>query len=138
MAARAGHGRNRPRRRTALLPLGFGAPDVVSVACYALAGLVFAPYGSLTTALLQRASEPSSIAQVLAAQRTVLILSGPVGVGLGGLLVTTLGVRPAFLIAALGTVTLGICAAVAQRSRSSRTPGRRFDRRSPAADGRQP
>ena len=103
----------------AFLPLGLGASDLVSVACYALAGLIFAPYGSLTTALLQRQCEPSSIAQVLAAQRTVMILSGPVGAGLGGLLVTGFGVRPAFLVAAAGTVALGVSAAAAQ------LPGRR-------------
>lgn len=104
---------------TAFLPLGLGASDLVSVACYALAGLIFAPYGSLTTALLQRRCEPSSVAQVLAAQRTVMILSGPVGAGLGGLLVTGFGVRPAFLVAAAGTVALGVSASAAQ------LPGRR-------------
>jgi MFS family permease len=96
----------------ALLPLGLGAPDLVSVACYAAAGLIYAPYGSLTTAQFQRATDPSSLAQVLAARRTVMILSGPVGTGLGGLLVTTLGARPAFLIAALATLALGLAAAV--------------------------
>jgi MFS family permease len=97
----------------ALLPLGLGAPDPVAVACYALAGLIFAPYGALTTALFQRVADPSSIAQVLAARGTVMILSGPVGVGLGALLITALGVRAAFLIAALATLALGILAAAA-------------------------
>jgi hypothetical protein len=62
---------------------------------------------------------------VLAAQRTVLILSGPVGVGLGGLLVTGLGVRPAFLIAALGTVTLGVAASVGVAARRGSPAPRR-------------
>jgi Major Facilitator Superfamily len=100
----------------ALLPLGLGAPDPIAVACYAMAGLIFAPYGSLTTALFQRTCDRSSIAQVLAARGTVMILSGPAGVGLGGLLVTGMGVRAAFLIASAGTLALGVLAAFASWS----------------------
>jgi MFS family permease len=95
----------------AFLPLGLGVPDAIGVACFAVAGLIYAPYGSLTTSLFQRATDPASLSQVLAARRTVLIASGPVGTGLGGLLVTGLGARPAFLIAAVATVALGLAAA---------------------------
>ncbi|WP_203834756.1 MFS transporter [Winogradskya humida] len=94
----------------AFLPLGLGAPVAVSVAGLAVAGIVYAPYGSITIVLFQRSADR---AQVLAARRTVMILAGPVGVGTGGLLVTGLGPRPAMLVTAVGTMTLGILAAAA-------------------------
>jgi hypothetical protein len=106
----------------ALLPLGLDAPTPVSVAGFALAGFIFAPYGALTTALFQRAATPDSRAQVLAARRTVLILSGPAGVGLGGLLVAGWGARAAMLLAAIATLLLGLLTAALTARRGSGPP----------------
>ncbi|WP_305782378.1 MFS transporter [Symbioplanes lichenis] len=95
----------------ALLPLGWDLPVVAAAGCMAVAGFVYAPYHAITLAVFQRSAPREALASVLAARRTVLILSGPVGVGAGGVLVTTYGARPAFLVAGGGTVLLGLVTA---------------------------
>ncbi|MFI5938418.1 MFS transporter [Actinoplanes sp. NPDC051494] len=89
----------------ALLPVGLGAPVAVSVACFGLAGIMYGPFGAITVALFQRSPQRTP---VLAARRTVMILSGPVGVGAGGVLVTTAGALPAILVSAAATLVLGV------------------------------
>jgi MFS transporter, DHA3 family, macrolide efflux protein len=95
----------------ALLPLGLGAPTVVALGSFALAGLVWAPFTSTSMALFQRTTPTDRLGQVLAANGTVLVVAVPLGTVLGGPLVTAMGARETLLASAVATVVLGACAA---------------------------
>jgi hypothetical protein len=76
---------------------------------------------SLSMAVLQDASPPGALAQVIAARGSLLILASPLGTALGGPLVAALGARGTLLISALGTIVLGLIttAVLAARRRAS-------------------
>ena len=93
-----------------LLPLGLGAPTVVSVVCFALGGLSWAPYQATSMTLLQRTAPPGQLAQVLAANSAVALLAAPAGISVGGVLSAAFGARNALLIA---SATIMVIAAVA-------------------------
>lgn len=95
----------------ALLPLGLGAPHWVSLAGFGLSGLIWAPYPSVTTALFQRA-RGDLLPQVLAARGAVTVVTVPLGTMLGGPLITAVGARGSLLVSAVGTIALGLVAAV--------------------------
>ena len=95
----------------ALLPLGLGAPTVVTLASFTLAGTIWAPYMSTSMALFQRTTPADRLGQVLAANGSVLVVALPLGTVLGGALVTTIGARETLLASAVATVVLGACAA---------------------------
>ncbi|WP_327001560.1 MFS transporter [Dactylosporangium sp. NBC_01737] len=96
----------------AMLPLGLGAPTVLAVTSFALAGCVWAPYMSTSMALFQRTTPAGDLPQVLAANGSVLVLAVPVGTVLGGPLVAGLGARETLLVCALATIVLGLLAAL--------------------------
>lgn len=95
----------------ALLPLGLGAPTVVALASFTLAGFIWAPYMSTSMALFQRTTPADRLGQVLAANGSVLVVALPLGTVLGGPLVTAIGARETLLASAVATVVLGVCAA---------------------------
>ncbi|GAA3217346.1 MFS transporter [Dactylosporangium siamense] len=95
----------------ALLPLGLGAPTVLAVASFALAGAIWAPYMSTSMALFQRTTPPADLPQVLAANGSVLVLAVPLGTVLGGFVVGPLGARSTLLTCAAATIALGVVAA---------------------------
>jgi hypothetical protein len=69
--------------------------------------------------VFQDASPPGTLAQVLAARSSLLILAGPIGTALGGPLVAALGARGTLLASALATIALGlITTAVLTRTRA--------------------
>lgn len=113
--------RDRPLRATllgivvafgaALLPLGLGAPVLVSLPAFAVAGLVWAPYLPTATALFQRRAGAAELPRVLAANGAVTVLAVPLGTMLGGPATAALGARPTLLVCAVGTVALGLLAA---------------------------
>lgn len=96
---------------TALLPLGLGAPTVLAVASFALAGAIWAPYMATSMALFQRTTPAADLPQVLAANSSVLVLAVPLGTMLGGPLVSGLGARETLLGCAAGTIALGVLTA---------------------------
>ncbi|WP_306211863.1 MFS transporter [Actinoplanes sp. RD1] len=108
----------------AFLPLGWGVPVVAAAACMGVAGFVYAPYNAITLAVFQRSAPPEALAPVLAARRTLLIVSGPVGVGAGGVLVSAYGVEPAFLVTGCGTLLLGLVTAGVVATSRRRAPSK--------------
>jgi hypothetical protein len=72
--------------------------------------------------VLQDASPPGALAQVIAARGSLLILAAPLGTAFGGPLVAALGARGTLLASALATVALALVttAILAARRRGSR------------------
>ena len=66
---------------------------------------------STSMALFQRSTSADQLAQVLAANSTILVLAVPLGTILGGPLVTAIGAGTTLLICAFATITLGTAAA---------------------------
>ncbi|WP_431876685.1 MFS transporter [Micromonospora marina] len=117
-----GHLRGRPLRATlagvvslfgaALLPLGLGAPVVLSLPAFALAGLVWAPYQPTATALFQRRAGTVDLPRVLSANGAVTVLAVPLGTMLGGPATAAFGARRTLLACAVAILALGLTAAV--------------------------
>jgi DHA3 family macrolide efflux protein-like MFS transporter len=109
---------------TFMLPLGTNAPASVALVCFAVAGLIWAPYMSVSMTLFQRNVPSAALAQVLAANATIIVLSVPLGTLLGGPLVAVLGARHALLTCAVAIQILGIAAAIILLlERAGSTPG---------------
>ena len=103
----------------ALLPLGLPGPLWLALAAFFAGGVIFGPWMSLSMGVFQDASPPGTLAQVLAARSSLLILAAPIGTAFGGPLVAALGARGTLLASALATITLGlITTAVLTRARS--------------------
>lgn len=96
----------------ALLPLGLPGPLWAGLAAFFAGGVIFGPWTSLSMGVFQDASPPGTLAQVLAARSSLLILAAPVGTALGGPLVAALGARGTLLASALATITLALITAV--------------------------
>ncbi|MEV4516898.1 MFS transporter [Dactylosporangium sp. NPDC049525] len=97
---------------TAMLPLGLGAPTVLAVSSFALAGAIWAPYMSTSMALFQRTTPAAELPRVLAANGSILVLAVPLGTILGGPLVAGFGARETLLLCAVATIALGVLAAL--------------------------
>jgi hypothetical protein len=95
----------------ALLPLGLPGPLWAGLAAFFAGGVIFGPWTSLSMGVFQDASPPGTLAQVLAARSSLLILAAPVGTALGGPLVAALGARGTLLASALATITLALITA---------------------------
>src|SRR5690242_11159152 len=103
----------------ALLPLGLPAPRWAGLAAFFAGGLIFGPWMSLSMGVFQDASPSGTLAQVLAARSSLLILAGPIGTAFGGPLVAALGARGTLLASALATIALGlVTTAVLARART--------------------
>jgi predicted MFS family arabinose efflux permease len=94
-----------------MLPMGLGAPTVVSVVCFGVAGLLWPPYSSLSTTLFQRSAPSALLPQALAASSAVRVLSVPLGTALGGPLVAGLGAVGALRLSGGAIAVLGLAAA---------------------------
>jgi MFS transporter, DHA3 family, macrolide efflux protein len=103
----------------ALLPLGLGAPTPVSLAGFAIGGVIYAPYNSIAMAVFQDRAPTGALASLLAARAGLMIVASPLGTALGGPLVTALGARGTLFASALTTIALAILAAAAQAARRS-------------------
>ncbi|WP_406083570.1 MFS transporter [Streptomyces virginiae] len=104
-----------------MLPLGLGAPTAMSVVCFGVAGLLWPPYSSLSTTLLQRSAPSALLPQALAASSAVRVLSVPLGTALGGPLAGGLGAVGALRLSGAGIVVVGLVAASALTLRAART-----------------
>jgi MFS family permease len=91
-----------------LLPFGFGAPPAVTVACFALGGLIYGPFTALSFTLFQDRTPEEWLTTVLAVRGAALLASSPMGAALGGPLTAALG--PRAVLAASGAATLTLVA----------------------------
>jgi len=111
----------------ALVPLGLVTPLWTALAALFAGAVIWGPWMSLSMGVLQDASPPAAMAQVIAARGSLLILAAPLGTALGGPLVAALGARGTLLASALATVALALITAaiLAARRRvpATGTPG---------------
>ena len=96
----------------ALLPLGLPAPLWVGLAAFCAGGVICGPWTSLSMGVFQDASPPGTLARVLAARSSLLILASPIGTAFGGPLVSAVGARGTLLVSALATIALGLITTV--------------------------
>ncbi len=106
----------------ALVPLGLPGPLWVGLAAFFAGAVIWGPWMSLSMAVLQDASPPGALAQVIAARGSLLILAAPLGTALGGPLVAALGARGTLLASALGTIVLGLITVVVLAAARRRAP----------------
>ena len=97
----------------ALVPLGLATPLWAGLAAFFAGAVIWGPWMSLSMAVLQDASPPGALAQVIAARSSLLILAAPLGTALGGPIVAALGARGTLLASAIATIVLGLAAAAA-------------------------
>ena len=71
-----------------LLPFAF-APIPVTLAAFAIGGLIYGPFIPLTYALFQSSTTAANLPSVLAARSAVVMVSTPLGTAIGGPLVGT-------------------------------------------------
>ena len=108
----------------ALVPLGLVTPLWAALAAFFAGAVIWGPWMSLSMGVLQDASPPAAMAQVIAARSSLLTLAAPLGTALGGPLVAALGARGTLLASALGTVAVGLITAAILEARR-RHPGPR-------------
>ena len=82
----AGHG-------VAMLPFALLVPAAVSLAGFALGGLIYGPYSALAFTRFQALTPASWLTTVLAIRSAVLLTASPVGAALGGPLTAAAGPR---------------------------------------------
>jgi hypothetical protein len=92
----------------ALVPLGLPTPLWIGLATFFAGAVIWGPWTSLSMAVFQEASPAGSLAPILAARSSLLILASPLGTALGGPLVAALGARGTLLASALTTIALGL------------------------------
>jgi Major Facilitator Superfamily len=106
----------------ALIPLGLVTPLWLALAAFFAGAVIWGPWMSLSMGVLQDASPPAALAQVIAARSSLLILAAPLGTALGGPIVAVLGARGTLLVSALATFALALITAaiLAARRRGHR------------------
>jgi MFS transporter, DHA3 family, macrolide efflux protein len=92
----------------AIVPLGLPAPLWIGLAAFFAGAVIWGPWMSLSMAVLQDASPPGALAQVIAARSSLLILASPLGTALGGPIVAALGARGTLLASGTATIVLGL------------------------------
>jgi predicted MFS family arabinose efflux permease len=94
-----------------LLPFGF-APIPVTLAAFAIGGLIYGPFIPLTYALFQSSTTAVNLPLVLAARSAIVMISTPLGTAIGGPLVGILGASGTLAVSGLATLLLAAAAAV--------------------------
>jgi MFS family permease len=92
----------------AIVPLGLHAPLWAGLAAFFAGAVIWGPWMSLSMAVLQDASPPGALAQVIAARSSLLILAAPLGTAFGGPIVAALGARGTLLASGVATIGLGL------------------------------
>jgi predicted MFS family arabinose efflux permease len=93
-----------------LVPFMF-APVGVTIACFAVGGLIYGPYIPLTYAMFQSATTTANLPSVLAARSAFTVIATPLGAAVGGPLVGALGASR--MLTASGATTMLLAAATA-------------------------
>lgn len=116
----------------ALLPLGLTGAVIPGLIGFAAGGVIYGPYTSVTTALLQSISPPEQLSRVLATRSALTIPATSLGTLAGGPVVGAIGAQQTLLLSGVLTIALGavVFAAFGVRSAQTRT-GRRARARSP-------
>jgi predicted MFS family arabinose efflux permease len=104
----------------ALVPLGLVRLPGLALACFAVGGLLYAPYPALSATLFQRESPPQMLSQVLAARGALTVLAAPLGTALGGPLTAWLGPQETLLVSAAATIAAGVAAVAVITARRRR------------------
>ncbi len=94
-----------------MLLVGLGVPTPVALVSFALAGLLWPPYASMSTALFQHSTTSRLLHQLLAANSSVRVLSVPLGTALGGPLVGAVGPGATLQLSAAAILALGLASA---------------------------
>jgi MFS family permease len=94
-----------------LVPFAF-APVGVTIASFAIGGLVYGPFVPLSYALFQSSTTTANLPSVLAARSAVVIISTPLGTALGGPLVGAIGAANTLTASGVATVLLAAVAAL--------------------------
>jgi predicted MFS family arabinose efflux permease len=94
-----------------LIPFAF-APVGVTVACFALGGLIYGPFIPVTYSLFQSTTTTANLPAVLAARSALVMVSTPLGTAIGGPLVGALGASETLVASGIATVALAIAASV--------------------------
>jgi len=94
-----------------MLLVGLGVPTPVALVSFALAGLLWPPYASMSTALFQHSTTSRLLPQLLAANSSVRVLSVPLGTALGGPLVGAVGPGATLQLSAAAILALGLASA---------------------------
>lgn len=92
----------------ALLPFSFYPVVFVTLACLAVAGLLWGPFGSISLTLFQDRTPPHMLSTILAARHATLLTATPLGAAAGGPLVAA--TEPRFAFAASGLVMIALAA----------------------------
>jgi predicted MFS family arabinose efflux permease len=100
----AGHG-------LAMLTFAVHAPAVLSLAGFALGGVVYGPYSALAFTLFQERTPTALLTTVLALRATVLLTASPIGAALGGPLTAALGARQVLTGSGIAMILVAGCAA---------------------------
>src|SRR6266567_1024270 len=90
-----------------LLPFVF-APVGVTLACFALGGLIYGPFIPLTYALFQSSTTGAHLPTMLAARSAIIMVATPLGTAIGGPLVGTLGAAQTLTASGAATVLLAV------------------------------
>jgi predicted MFS family arabinose efflux permease len=105
----------------------------VALACFAVGGLIYAPYPALSATLFHRESPAEVLSQVLAARGALTVLASPLGTALGGPLTAWLGAQRTLLASAAATIASGLAATalmIANRRHAGPRPAGARPRRS--------
>jgi len=94
-----------------LLPFAF-APIAVTLAAFAIGGLIYGPFIPLTYALFQSSTTAANLPVVLAARSAVVMVATPLGTVIGGPLVGGLGASATLAVSGIATVALAAVASV--------------------------
>jgi MFS family permease len=94
-----------------LLPFAF-APIPITLAAFAIGGVIYGPFIPLTYALFQSSTTAANLPSVLAARSAVVMVSTPLGTAIGGPLVGSLGASGTLALSGLATVLLAAAASV--------------------------
>jgi predicted MFS family arabinose efflux permease len=92
-----------------LIPFAF-APVGVTVACFALGGLIYGPFIPVTYSLFQSATTTANLPSVLAARSALVMVSTPLGTAIGGPVVGAVGASETLAASGIVTVVLAIAA----------------------------
>jgi len=92
-----------------LVPFAF-SPTAVTLACFALGGLIYGPFTALTFALFQSIATTASLPSVLAARSAAIIVASPLGTAVGGPIVAGLGAGWTLTASGVATVLLAAVA----------------------------
>jgi predicted MFS family arabinose efflux permease len=111
-----------------LIPFPF-APVGVTVACFALGGLIYRPFIPITHSRFQSATTAANLPTVLAARSALVMVSTPLGTAIGGPVVGALGASETLAASGIATVALAIAASAVWTRDRARAPDLSDDER---------